>query len=318
MKSPLIQIIFLLFFCEVGFCEAPARIAAWNVASGRNDAGGTPIPEERIERLAKIIATKIKPDVLVMSEVWPISSSAAIAEAATKAGFAMEAVEIPAQDPEVVQLITIIKRPGVEVKNVELIADSNDLVDGDDPEEKTTRKAVLAEVRVDKLDFYLVGVHLKSKRPSRTIDRTPMEMRDRQCKAIALRMQELLAVGTEKDVMIVGDYNMTPEGSQNSGEESDTKNFETLNSNGNLRFISSESKEKSFIGFYRGRFQKSKLDGFAIARATEAVYLPKSYREMNHELLEVDEHSFGDKKSPTFLSDHLPMVAEFDKTKDLD
>ena len=297
---------------------APARIAAWNVACGRNDKGGTPIPDDRIARLGEVIATKIKPDVLVLEEVWPASASAAIAKASTDAGFPMEAVEVPPQDPDVVQLVTIIKRPGVEVKDVGLIENSNDLVDGDEPEEKTTRKAVIASVKVNQFDFYLVGVHLKSKRPSKTIAISPMEMRDRQCKTIADRLHQLVTSGKEKDILLVGDFNMTPAGQANAGEPDDVKNFETLNSHQELRFVSDDSRDKTHMGFYKGGIRRSKLDGYAIARSTEAAYVPGSFQVMKDTVLGLSERQFTNTRADNFLSDHYPIVAEFDQTKDAD
>jgi endonuclease/exonuclease/phosphatase family metal-dependent hydrolase len=241
-----------------------------------------------------------------------------LAQAATKAGFPMEAVDVPAQDAEVVQLVTMIKRPSVEVKNVSLIENSNDLVDGDNAEEKTTRKAVLAEVKVDKFDFYLVGVHLKSKRPSAAITASPLEMRDRQCQVISERLHDLVSKGKEKDVLLVGDYNMTPEGQQDGGEPSDAKNFATLDQHHELRFLSSESKDKTHMGFYQGSIRRSKLDGFAIAHPTEAAYVKGSFRVLNYVALGVNEKQFTDTRTPDFLSDHYPIVAEFDKSKDAD
>lgn len=308
----------LVFLFCTGFAETPARIAAWNVACGRSDKGGTPIPGDRVERLSQIIATKIKPDILVLEEVYPASGAGEIAKAVTQAGFPMEAVEIPAQDPDVLQFVAILKRPGVEVKDVSLIDKSNDLVDGEDPEEKTTRKAVLAKVKVDKFDFYLVGVHMKSKRPSKTITATPLEMRDRQCKVIADQLNELTSKGTEKDILLLGDFNMTPEGQADSDEPSDAKNFETLNSHQELRFISSESKDKTHVGWYKKAIRRSKLDGFAIAHATESAYVPDSFKVLNNTALGISEKQFTQKNAKDFLSDHFPIVAEFDTTKDLD
>ena len=318
MKKLLLPIFSLGLFATPLVAAETARIAAWNVACGRSDSGGTPIPADRIARLGNVIATKIRPDVLVLEEVFPASAAADLAKASTDAGFPLEAVEIPPQDSSVVQFVSIIKRPGVEVKDVGLIDKSNDLVDGDDPEEKTTRKAVIAEVKVDKFDFYLVGVHMKSKRPSKTLKETPLEMRDRQCKAIADRLHDLISKGKEKDILLVGDYNMTPEGQQDSGEPSDAKNFATLDSYKELRFISSEDQAKTHMGFYKGGIRRSKLDGYAIGHATEAVYVKGSFRVLNDAALGVSEQQFTNTRAPEFLSDHYPIVAEFDKTTDKD
>ncbi len=298
--------------------ESTARVAAWNVACGRSASGATPITQDRIERLGQVIAQQIKPDLIVLEEVWPASAADEIAKAATKSGFPLVAVPVPAQGAEVVQLISILKRPSVEVKEAELIEASNDLIDGDDPEEKTTRKALLAKVRIDRFDFYLVGVHLKSKRASKTVPVSPLEMRDRQCRVIADRLHELTSKGAEKDILLVGDYNMTPAGQSETGESSDEKNFATLDRHQELRFISSEDKAPTHLGFFKGGFHRSKLDGYAIAHATEKEYVTGSYRALSDKALGLEEKQFSDSRSPEFLSDHFPIVAEFKTASDDD
>lgn len=296
----------------------PARVAAWNVACGRSATGATPIPPDRIERLGEVIAHKIKPDIIVLEEVWPASAADEIAKAATKNGFELVAVPVPPQGSEVVQLISILKRPGVEMKDAELIESSNDLIDGDDPEEQTARKALLAKARIDRFDFYLVGVHLKSKRASKTLSASPLEMRDRQCRVIADRLHDLTSGGAEKDILLVGDYNMTPAGQAAAGESDDEKNFATLDRHRELRFISSEDKAPTHLGFFKGGFHRSKLDGYAIARATEKEYVGGSYRSLSDKALGLEEKQFSDSRSPKFLSDHFPIVGEFRTASDDD
>ena len=308
-----------LFVVPLGaLAEAPARVAAWNVACGRSASGATPIAQDRIERLGAVIADKIKPDLIVLEEVWPESAAEEIAKAATKNGFELVAVPVPPQGSEVVQLVSILKRPAVEVTEAELIEASDDLIEGDDPEEKTSRKALLAKARIDHFDFYLVGVHLKSKRTSKTVPVSPLEMRDRQCQVIADRLHDLTSHGSEKDILLIGDYNMTPAGQAGAGESSDEKNFATLDRHHELRFISSEDKAPTHLGFFKGRFHRSKLDGFAIAHATEKEYVAGSYRSLSDKALGLEEKQFSDSRSPKFLSDHFPIVAEFKTTSDDD
>ncbi len=298
--------------------ESTARVAAWNVACGRSASGATAIPQDRIERLGEVIANKIKPDLIVLEEVWPAEAAEEIAKAATKNGFELVAVPVPPQGPEVVQLISILKRPSTEVSDAELIEASDDLVAGDDPEEKTTRKALLAKARIDHFDFFLVGVHLKSKRKSKTVPVSPLEMRDRQCQVIADRLHDLTAHGAEKDILLIGDYNMTPAGQAGAGEGSDEKNFATLDRHHELRFISSEDKAPTHLGFFNGGFHRSKLDGFAIAHATEKEYVAGSFHSLSDKSLGLEEKQFSDNRSPNFLSDHFPIVAEFKTANDDD
>lgn len=298
--------------------ESSARVAAWNVACGRSASGATPIAQDRIERLGEVIAHQIKPDIIVLEEVWPASAADEIAKAATKNGFELVAVPVPAQGSEVVQLISILKRPSVEVTDAELIESSDDLIDGDDPEEKTTRKALLAKARINRFDFYLVGVHLKSKRASKSAPVSPLEMRDRQCRVIADRLHDLTSRGAEKDILLIGDYNMTPTGQTETGESSDEKNFATLDRHQELRFVSSEDKAPTHLGFFKGGFHRSKLDGYAIAHATEKEYVTGSFRSLSDKVLGLEEKQFSDSRSPKFLSDHFPIVAEFKTASDDD
>lgn len=297
--------------------DSIARIAAWNVASGRSNTGGTPIPAERIARLGKVIAEKVKPDVMVLEEVWPAEAAKDIAAESTKDGFPLEAVKIPVEGEGVVQLVSMIKRPGVEVSDVELVPGSEDLLEGDQPEEKSSRKAVLAKVKVGKFDFYLIGVHLKSKLVVKGVEQTPLQMRDRQLKNIATRIDTLLK-GPEKDLLMIGDYNMTPKGEEPAGEQSDDQNFQTLNASGELRFLSSEVKGATHMGYYRGEVHRSKLDGYAIAKGTEKEYRKGSFHILDATALGAKEEQFTDKRSADFLSDHYPIVAEFDCTEDDD
>jgi|GEM_PF-3012316 len=297
--------------------DSVARIAAWNVASGRSNTGGTPIPAERIARLGKVIAEKVKPDVMVLEEVWPADAAKDIAAESTKDGFPLEAVQIPVEGAGVVQLVSMIKRPGVEVSDVELIPGSEDLLEGDQPEEKSSRKAVLGKVKVGKFDFYLIGVHLKSKLVVKGVEQTPLQMRDRQLKNIATRIDTLLK-GPEKDLLMIGDYNMTPKGEEPAGEQDDDQNFHTLNASGQLRFLSSEVKGATHMGYYRGEVHRSKLDGYAIAKGTEKEYRKDSFHILDYTALGVQEEQFTDKRRADFLSDHYPIVAEFNTTEDDD
>jgi hypothetical protein len=67
--------------------ETHIVVGAWNVAAGRGDGGdGTPIPAARIDRIGAVIASHLKPDVLVLSEVFPPSAAAAIARAPSSNG----------------------------------------------------------------------------------------------------------------------------------------------------------------------------------------------------------------------------------------
>jgi endonuclease/exonuclease/phosphatase family metal-dependent hydrolase len=302
--------------------EPIARITAWNVACGRSDNGGTPIPKDRIERQGKVIAEKIKPDVLLLEEVWEAGAAEDLARASTAAGHPLEALKVPAQSSGVVQLLAILKRPGVDVQELQVVEGSEDLVDGDDPSEKSSRKAISALVTIGEFDFYLVGVHLKSKLAGNGTAKMVVDMRDRQCRAIANWIKKLTE-GKEKDVLLLGDYNMTPDSEfapspPPKPDESDQRNFDSLNSSGKLRFLSSEVKGGTHLSSYNGKVERSKLDGYAIATATEEEFVAGSFRVLDALAIEAAETQFTEKKSADFLSDHYPISAEFRTDKDDD
>ncbi|RYD34300.1 MAG: DUF3616 domain-containing protein [Verrucomicrobiaceae bacterium] len=291
-----------------------ARVASWNVACGRGGTPqtpqGKPIPQDRIERLGKVIAEKIRPDVLLLSEVWDRDAAGKIAAASTAAGFKLEALPIPDQPPDVIQLLAVLKRPEVKVEDLKVIDGSEDILPGSQPEEKASRKAVCASVAVGTFDFHLIGVHLKSKLSVPAQKLTPAEMRDRQCWTLAPHIQEV-TVGKEKDVLLIGDYNMTPKAELPDGDESDQRNFDILSSGTDLNFISSGLKGPTHLGIYKGQVERVKLDGYAITKAAMNEWVPGSFQILNAGILGLDESRFYDKNDPAFLSDHYPIAADF-------
>ena len=296
-----------------------ARVAAWNVACGRNDKGGTPIPADRIQRIGKAIAEHIKPDVLVLEEVWPAEAAADIAKASTDAGFELKAVEVPPDFDTVVQRVSILARPGVEVSDVSLIEGTQDIVEGTSKEEQSTRRAVLAKVKIGKFDGYVIGVHLKSKREYEGETTLPIDMRDRQCAVIADKIKELTA-GSEKDVLLLGDFNMTPAVAAAADEPADQKNFDTLNRDKNLVFISDEQPGYSHIGHKKGgALWLSRLDGFAISTGATKEYVPKSFELIPTSEFGLEPKDYADsRKKDVYISDHLPILAQFNTAEDDD
>ncbi len=297
----------VLALCSLAALTSPclaqtARIAAWNVGSGRGAGAG--ISEDRAARIGKIIATKIKPDVIVLSEVGPENAAEVIAQASKDNGFPLNAIT-PPQNEGVFQKLSILYRPEVEVWGSKTIKGSDDLMPIEIEEEKSSRKAIVAKVRVGNFDFHVVGVHLKSKSPTPAHLDRPHEMRDRQCAVIADKI-ESLTKWNEKDLILVGDYNMTP------GDPDDEKNFATLNKNGNLTFISNAVSGWTHIGYWDGELHRSKLDGYAVSNGTATEYIPGSFNILSPAELGLKESNFSQKwKKATYISDHVPIIAEF-------
>jgi endonuclease/exonuclease/phosphatase family metal-dependent hydrolase len=271
------------------------RIAAWNIASGRSNTGGTPIPADRLKRVSDAIQT-IGPDLIVLSEVHPNSAAKAIT---THLGSGFADPVILEQGKNVVQNLAILHKTTVTV-TAPLLINGTDLA-----EEASSRKALAADVRIGEFDFLLIGVHLKSGRTA-----AERAQRERQTKAIA----DFIATrtkGAEKDVLVVGDYNMIP--------TQDNQNFQTLSGGKFLRFPSSESLGKlaSHISACKP-FKGNLLDGYAISRVHTREFVADSLQLFRFADFKSTCAKFAVPGSLTYVSDHLPLVARFNAPKDDD
>jgi endonuclease/exonuclease/phosphatase family metal-dependent hydrolase len=269
--------------------QSTAVIAAWNIL------GVDPIPGNRINRIARTIR-RIDPDLIVLTEVNPNNSASRIVQAL---GPPYQPPIILEQKPEVVQNIAFIHKNGVTVTNARLISGT------DLSEESRSRQALTANVRIRGFDFILIGVHLKSGRSS-----TNRNQRSRQCTAIANFISQF-TTGDEKDVLVLGDYNMIP---RRGDRENDATNFHRLNPTNLLRFVSSEALggQASHIDGCnptRGNL----LDGFAISRGHTREYRANSLHMPSFSDL---GHTCASFKRD--VSDHLPLVARFRTATDDD
>jgi hypothetical protein len=187
----------------------------------------------------------------------------------------------------------------VEVAEVQLIP-------GSDLGNPDMRKALFCRVRVNKFDFYLVAVHLKSSRSA--ADRA---LRNEQAEAITRFLRRKLTRGGERDVLIVGDYNMIP---PDDDGENDQENFETLGTQGYIRFISSEELVGQASHINNKGELSNLLDGYGISKDHTTEYVPDSleilplHKKFNMSLLNFSRQ----------VSDHLPLVASFEADHDDD
>ncbi len=145
----------------------------------------------------------------------------------------------------------------------------------------------------------LIGVHMKAGRGA-----SPRAVRDRQAGAIAQFIAQETS-GTEKDVLVVGDFNMIP------GQ--DVSNFHEMSQGEFLDFISSWDLREG-VTHVKERTPGNLLDGFAISAGRTREYLPGSlevfplHRAMN---MSIERYRVD-------VSDHLPFVARFKITRDDD
>lgn len=268
--------LFLLISSSVGQVDTTATIIGWNLK------GFTPIPDSRLPNLARVIAD-LDPEVVALSEVRPDDVVDKLILELHKLGACYQG-KIVSQTA--IQNLAILYKTGVAVSNVTLM-------DGSDDGNSGLRKALTADVRVGQFDFKLIALHLKSGRGN-----TERQARSRQ--ALVIRSFIGMATsGPEKDVLILGDYNMIP--------IQDDQNFTDMNPNGFIRFVSSEELVGQFSHIGSGGQPGNLLDGYAISKDHTGEYIEKSLRIIRaDQMMGLTLAEFDGQ-----VSDHLPVVARF-------
>jgi endonuclease/exonuclease/phosphatase family metal-dependent hydrolase len=296
MKQSLLSLLFLTLLTSNGrslhSATQPAQtatIAGWNIL------GFDPIPDTRVKRIARAIR-KINPDLIVLSEVNPNDVPEKIVQ---ELGADYQAPIVLPQHDGVIQNIALIFKTGVTVSDAQLLPET------DLPEEDGSRQALTAKIRIGNFDFVLIGVHLKSGRTA-----SSRAKRTRQCSAIADFIEQSVA-GNEKDVLVLGDYNMIP---RSGATRNDEANFVALSPTNFLRFVSSDflSGRTSHISGCKP-LRGNLLDGFAISRTFTREFIAGSTRMVSVSKLGTNCASFKQN-----ISDHLPLVSEFRITTDDD
>ena len=207
----LLTVFVLASFAPVstGQVDTTAVVAAWNLK------GFDPIDDAKVARLARALAD-IDAEVVALVEVNPDEVVDKLILELSKLGACYQGKIL---DQAARQNLAILYKTGILVSNVQLI-------EGSDDNNSALRKALAADVRVGQFDFKFVALHLKAGRT-----RSNRQVRTRQTTVLA-RYISLATSGAEKDVLVLGDYNMIP--------EQDAENFTAMNPAGFLRFVSSE------------------------------------------------------------------------------
>lgn len=288
-------LIFLSLLCARALAQTNATVAAWNLNSF------DPIPKARIQPIARAIHN-MSPDVIALAEVNPDSTlDSLIAELRTH-GDDYRSLILPQTAR---QNIGLLYKRGIRVTGGELIEGSDDGNHG-------LRKALAARARVGRFDFIIIAVHLRGSRAQ--LDRAA---RTRQANAIARFIQQRTA-GVEKDVLVVGNYNMVP------GQ--DSVNFHALspgpNNNEFLRYVSTEALAGQASHISRCKSNSGNLlDGFAISHLHTREFRENSLRLVPFSDPVFRQPSGGTPNCGTYtglISDHLPLVASFLVTSDDD
>jgi endonuclease/exonuclease/phosphatase family metal-dependent hydrolase len=269
-----------------------ARIAAWNQQGVRFTNDDQVIPINKPAQLRAAIAG-INPDVIALSEV---NSRAAMDEIVATPFANGATYRVNMDDSQTVpQKIAVLFKDSPEIS-----VDNRRAIPGSDDGNPDLRKAFAFDVKIGNFDFLLIAVHLKSGRnnPQRVV-------RNRQTTAIANFIRNATSTTNEKDVLVVGDYNMIP--------GPDAQSFSNLSpgpaSNELLRFISSNLPGPSHIGrcINASNFTGNLLDGFAISRAHTGEWT--GFRRILQ--LQALLPNMWCEKYRTTVSDHLPLVASF-------
>ncbi|HYX71793.1 MAG TPA: endonuclease/exonuclease/phosphatase family protein [Nitrososphaera sp.] len=297
MKIRFSLLTLLLLLAPVCYAQN-ATVAAWNIK------GFDPIPATRTRLIARAIHN-MSPDVIALSEVNTSTGEETLdllVDTLADLGDDYTYIYFPQTST---QSLALLFKDGVEVAD-------DQLIEGSDDNNSALRKALAARVRIRRFDFILILVHMKSARGNEE-----RATRTRQARAIAGFITDATS-GNEKDVLLIGDYNMIP------GD--DDVNFQAIspgpNNNEFLRFVSTESLSGRISHFstcnpVRGNL----LDGYAISRS-----FTREYREGSLRLIPFTNQIFRQAAGTTldcaryngFFSDHLPLIARFRATQDDD
>ena len=271
-----------------GQTDTTATVAAWNIEDGTSH-------DDRIDAIADGVLW-LDAEVIVLTEASNTSRMNQLVEELTKRG-AVYSLHMEEQGRDR-DHIAILAKDGVTVSDVGLLA-------GSDDGNAYLRKALTAKVTIGKFDFVLVGVHMKASR-----DATSRGVRTRQAEVIATFITGATS-SAEKDVLIVGDYNMIPPSATSTNDQ---ENFQAMNPNSTLFFVSSEDlagqgshiKDNGRIG--------NLLDGYAVSAENTDEYIDGSLRIFPlHRTYRLSLKDYGDN-----VADHLPLVARFVVTVDDD
>ena len=270
------------------------EIVGWNL-KGLDIKNRIGIREENLQNIINGMKSingmnEVGARIFVLTEVNPAARARQIAQALSEENCKYNSVTPP---QEVDIKISIVYSCKVLLSSFNVIKGSN--LNG-----KRLRNIITANVAVDKFDFIIAGVHLKSGR-----DKKDRDLRNSQLRYLRDHIKGIYLSG-EKDVIVIGDYNMIPRGK-------DEENFKTLNSDKSLRFVSSEFKKNTFSHIRRGK-AGNLLDGIGFSIIDEQEYVKGSARIiMLHEIMNMDLSDFSKK-----VTDHLPIAAIFKTSTDHD
>ncbi len=272
------------------FTKSTATIAAWNLSTFE------PLDDERIKRQAKGLSM-LDAEFVTLVEIRNESHISDLAQHLAATGVEYEYTFLEQSEPDsghAAMHIGALYKKGVVVTDPHLL-------EGSDLGQSRLRRAFVCDVNIGRFDFKLIAVHMKSGRGT-----NEQKLRDDQCKVIGQFITELRGPQDRNpDILLMGDFNMIP------GQ--DISNFHHLGGDDIMDFVSSWDLQERYSHILpSGR--ENLLDGFAIARRYSTEYIKGSLRlfPMHWTM------GLGQARYRKDVSDHLPFVASFGITKDLD
>jgi endonuclease/exonuclease/phosphatase family metal-dependent hydrolase len=260
-----------------------AQVVGWNLS------GFSPIPRDRVPPFARALAD-LDPEVIGLVEVNPDFVAGELVAEFNELDLCYKRKLL---DQSASQNIAVLHKCSVGIGNPRLIPGSDDGNSG-------LRKALAVDVRIGEFDFLLITVHMKASRGP-----GPRSVRDNQAAAIATFIGSETS-GAEKDVLLIGDYNMIP------GE--DDSNFSAMSPGGFLKFISSEDLIGQGTHLRGDGSVGNLLDGYAVSNGHTQEYVAGSLRIFPmHRALGLTLQQYRNQ-----VSDHLPVIATFRITGDDD
>jgi len=281
--------VLLYIVSVVTYSETTATIGGWNLA-GNNVSR---LQDDQLKLQAESISL-FEPDLLVLSEVNPATAIFDIVKFLKTDHNLDYKARIINQEPRID--IGIIYKSEHQVNQFGVIP-------GSDLGNPRLRNSFWAAATIDKFDFLLIGVHFKSAGGS-----SNKATRELQLDIVVDFYENYVNTGTDKDVLVVGDYNMFPSRDRNG--------FKVLSNNGFLRFISTEElcsgqNNNTCKGTHiQGRRGSARignmLDGFGISKNETAEYKGDLERLDLHTNMTMSLRDFKNE-----VSDHLPIWATF-------
>ncbi|MFH1049503.1 MAG: endonuclease/exonuclease/phosphatase family protein [bacterium] len=164
-------------------------------------------------------------------------------------------------------------------------------------EPNKTKPGLLFEVKKGNFDWLMMVVHFKSTSRYDSTDELEEQsriLRSQQAEALSSWIDSTLGISTEKDLIIVGDFNDYPARKTNP-------TLISLVENKNIEFLTSEMKSCKYEYLYS-------IDHILVSKSAKQRYLSNSIRMYNffNALTSLEAEK---------ISDHCPVLATFNISK---